>query len=328
MARQGKEVLMIAGISVYNLLWYFLFYSFGGWVVEVIYHAVRHGKIVNRGFLNGPICPIYGMGVDGLLIVMHLIQPVDAGYASPVLVFIVGTIVCTLVELIVGWLLDVRYHSRWWDYSNLPLNFHGYICLGFSLVWGLAVVLVFKVVHPWMQQQTNRMTDFLPQPWGWILLAVFYTMLLADLIVTLAFLAGLEKEIKELGRIRASMRKVSNGLTETIGNSSVKVAQTVQHGQVQAALGAREGRERLAETLEEEKIRFAQSRVGENMMEMQSRYDQLVQRITTSHSAHRIFTAFPDIHLHEGSELKDTFSEIKEKLTARIDSSKKGQTRK
>lgn len=308
---------MIAGISVYNLLWYFLFYSFGGWVVEVIYHAVVHGKIVNRGFLNGPVCPIYGMGVDGLLIVMHLIQPVDSANTSSLLVFVVGTLVCTLVELIVGWLLDVRYHTRWWDYSKQPLNFHGYICLGFSLVWGLAVVMVFKIVHPWMQQQTDRMSTFLPQPWGWILLGIFYAMLLADLIVTLAVLAGLEKEIKELGQIQASMRRLSNGLTETIGTSSVKVAQKVQHGQVQAALGAKEGKERLAQTLEEGKIRFAQSKVGENMLEMQSRYDQLIQKVTSSHYAHRIFAAFPDIHLHDNSELKEIFSELKGRLTSR-----------
>ena len=135
---------MICGMTYYQICWYFLVYSFGGWVVEVIFHAVTLGKVINRGFLNGPVCPVYGFGVISVFAMINTLQ--SSGYQmSDGMIFIFGVILATVVELIAGWLLDVCFHARWWDYSDKPLNFHGYICLEFSLIWGLAIVLVVEV---------------------------------------------------------------------------------------------------------------------------------------------------------------------------------------
>ena len=155
---------MICGMTYYQIFWYFLIYSFGGWVIEVIFHAVALGKVVNRGFLNGPVCPVYGFGVLSVFAMINTLQ--SSGYQmSDGMIFLFGIILATVVELIAGWLLDVCFHARWWDYSDKPLNFHGYICLEFSIIWGLAIVLVVKVFQKYVENHTSphadSMSDFL-----------------------------------------------------------------------------------------------------------------------------------------------------------------------
>ena len=136
-----------------------MFYSFGGWVVEVIFHAVALGKVINRGFLNGPVCPVYGFGVLSVFALLNTIQ--SGGHVmSEGMIFVFGFVLATLVELIAGWLLDVCFHARWWDYSDKPLNFHGYICLEFSLIWGLAIVMVVKVFQKYVENQASSIVFF------------------------------------------------------------------------------------------------------------------------------------------------------------------------
>ena len=171
---------IICGMTYYQICWYFLIYSFGGWVIEVIFHAVTLGKVINRGFLNGPVCPVYGFGVLSVFTMVGFMQgngiELNAGW-----LFLFGVILATAVELIAGWLLDVCFHARWWDYSDRPFNLHGYICLEFSLIWGLAIVLVVRVFQAYVERHTVQ--SVAPR-WGWMILGAFYFLYLVDLIVT------------------------------------------------------------------------------------------------------------------------------------------------
>ena len=145
---------MICGMTYFQICLYFLIYSFGGWVVEVIFHAVALGKVINRGFLNGPVCPVYGFGVISVFALLNTIQ--GSGHQmSDGMIFVFGIVLATAVELIAGWLLDVCFHARWWDYSDKPFNFHGYICLEFSLIWGLAIVMVVKVFQKYVEAHAS-----------------------------------------------------------------------------------------------------------------------------------------------------------------------------
>ena len=102
------------GMTYFQICLYFLVYSFGGWVVEVIFHAVALGKVINRGFLNGPVCPVYGFGVLSVFALLNTIQ--SGGHQmSEGMIFVFGFVLATAVELIAGWLLDVCFHARWWD---------------------------------------------------------------------------------------------------------------------------------------------------------------------------------------------------------------------
>ena len=124
----------VCGFSLYQVFAYFLIYSCLGWCLEVIYAAVTTGKLVNRGFLNGPVCPIYGFG---MVIVLFALTPLSH---SLLLLYLGGVILPSALELVGGWALYKLYHTRWWDYSDYPFNIGGYICLEFSLLWGVGTI--------------------------------------------------------------------------------------------------------------------------------------------------------------------------------------------
>lgn len=128
-------------MTFYDLLWYFTIYSFLGWCSEVIFATVTTGKFVNRGFLNGPVCPIYGFGMSLVLLVL---LPFSDNIP---LLFIGGALLTSAIELVGGWALKKFFHTTWWDYSDQPFNLGGYICLKFSILWGLCVVVVIRIVH-------------------------------------------------------------------------------------------------------------------------------------------------------------------------------------
>ena len=279
---------MICGMTYYQICWYFLIYSFGGWVVEVIFHAVALGKVVNRGFLNGPVCPVYGFGVLSVFAMINTLQ--SSGYQmSEGMIFLFGVILDTVVELIAGWMLDVCFHARWWDYSDKPFNFHGYICLEFSLIWGLAIVLVVKVFQKYVENNTSMQTD---SALGWIILAILYGVYLADLIVTVAVIRGLNKKLTRLNTIQSDMRIVSDKLSDTVANTTIDTAQVIGEGKVQTALAKAELRE-AAETKKNQSI----EKLRKKKMELQREFDELSGSITnhTIVGPGRIIKAFPEM---------------------------------
>ena len=125
--------------SVYEIMLLFFIYSFLGWCVEVAFVAVTTGKVVDRGFLNGPVCPIYGCGMVGVLIILLPVKN------NVWLLFLGGMIICSTVELFGGWILDKIFHMRWWDYSEKPFNIGGYICLPFSIMWGICCCICGEI---------------------------------------------------------------------------------------------------------------------------------------------------------------------------------------
>ncbi len=279
---------MICGMTYYQICWYFLIYSFGGWVVEVIFHAVALGKVINRGFLNGPVCPVYGFGVLSVFAMINTLQS-SSYQMSEGMIFLFGVILATVVELIAGWLLDVCFHARWWDYSDKPFNFHGYICLEFSLIWGLAIVLVVKVFQKYVENNTSMQTD---SALGWIILAILYGVYLADLIVTVAVIRGLNKKLTRLNTIQSDMRIVSDKLSDTVANTTIDTAQVIGKGKVQTALAKAELRE-VAETKKNQSI----EKLRKKKMELQREFDELSGSITnhTIVGPGRIIKAFPEM---------------------------------
>lgn len=161
-------------MTFYQILWTFFFYSFAGWCCEVVFAACKTGKFVNRGFLLGPVCPIYGFGVTAAVL---LIAPIQAHWLQA---YLVATLVPTIIEYFVGWLADKLLHVRLWDYSGMPLNLNGYVCLLFSLVWGLACLFIVAVFHP----MVLHLLAWVPTIPGWILLALFTATILTDFILT------------------------------------------------------------------------------------------------------------------------------------------------
>ena len=295
---------MICGMTYYQICWYFLIYSFGGWIVEVIFHAVALGKVVNRGFLNGPVCPVYGFGV---LAVFALINTLQSGgrQMSDVMLFIFGVVLATAVELIAGWLLDVCFHARWWDYSDKPLNFHGYICMEFSLLWGMAIVLVVKVFQKYVEHSDAMQKS---STIGWVVLAILYALYFVDFIVTVAVIQGLNKKLTKLDKIRSDMRIVSDKISTTVATTTIDTAQKVGEGKVQAALAKAEFMDAAAAKKDNSLEMLRMKRA-----ELQAQFDELSNSIT-NHAVFgqgRLLKAFPRMKHRDYYEV---IQELKKKL--------------
>ena len=216
-------------LTLYDICTFFIIYAFAGWVIEVVFHVVVAGKIINRGFLNGPVCPVYGFGMIAVLLFYNLI-----GSDNALVIFLEGVFFTTLIELLAGFILDKCFHARWWDYSKMPLNLNGYICLGFSLIWGLAVVFVIKLVHVFIY---NISSAIIPPRIGWPMLTVLYALFITDAVVTALTLIGLNKKLEELDRISQSIKNVSDKMSDRIGSRSLNTLQKAQESAVQASLG-------------------------------------------------------------------------------------------
>ncbi|MCR4953008.1 MAG: putative ABC transporter permease [Treponema sp.] len=243
---------MFCGMTFYQICCYFLVYSLIGWIVEVAYHAVTLGKVVNRGFLNGPLCPVYGFGMLAVLAITWFIPKNDAGQTNTILLFLAGMIFTTMIELIAGWILDKAFHARWWDYSDVPMNLNGYICVKFSIIWGLAVLFAVKFFHPIIEHFIAHFSDgTIHQKLGWTILAVSYAILFADVGITVAIVQGFNKELKKLDDLQKALRKPSDKMSEYIAEGTMKVTTSFEEAKVQAALGKAELKDSIKERKEQ-----------------------------------------------------------------------------
>lgn len=193
-------------MSIQNTALCFFIYAFLGWCGEVIFAAVKNKKFVNRGFLNGPVCPIYGFGV---LIVTFALR----GVSDNLFVLFLGSaVLTTLLELVSGFFFEKALGLRLWDYSKMPLNIGGYVCLLFSLAWGVFCVIIVRVVHPLVA----KLVGILPT-WLAIMLAAFFAaFFIADIIITFINAVKLPKRIRAIHDLETSLRSVSDKLGESL----------------------------------------------------------------------------------------------------------------
>ena len=134
--------LTVCGIDFYHLMNWLIIYSFFGWVWETCYVSVKSGKFVNRGFINGPLCTIYGFGAVSVYVILKPFSD------NLLYLYLGGVVVATALEYVTAVLMESIFHTSWWDYSDKKFNFQGRICLGASLGWGAFTVILFKVLHP------------------------------------------------------------------------------------------------------------------------------------------------------------------------------------
>jgi uncharacterized membrane protein len=288
-------------MTIYQIFWYFIIYSLIGWMIEVVFHAVTQGKIVNRGFLNGPICPVYGSGVLMVLIVLFLVGSIlgtktTVDTSHPMILFAIGIVFASLIEFLAGFILDKLFHARWWDYSNEPFNFRGYICPRFSMIWGLACLLVVRVVQPAM---ANSLLLRIPERIGWPILGVLYVTFLADFVVTVMIVAGLNKKLRELDEVQRRMRIVSDGLSEKLGEGTMRAQTTIEEQRLQATLAKYEARDAMQN--QKKKMQEKASQAKAQRRDSQERASALKEKILSGRffGSRRILEAFPNMKHRE-----------------------------
>ena len=139
-----------------KIIMYFLLYAFIGWCLETIYAFMVFGTFVKRGFLYGPICPIYGFGA--ILLICNLKKIKN----NNIVKFFAAMILFTVFEYVASLILELLFNQRWWDYSNEFMNFQGRICLSFSILWGIFGVLFINYIHPFIENITNKVLKNIP----------------------------------------------------------------------------------------------------------------------------------------------------------------------
>ncbi|MDD3139881.1 MAG: putative ABC transporter permease [Lachnospiraceae bacterium] len=202
---------------IYEIILYFFIYGFLGWCVEVAYAGVKEKRFINRGFLNGPICPIYGVGV---MIVVHFL---DTYKNNIILLFLASVIMVTVLEYITGLVLEQIFHNKWWDYSNRPWNIQGYVCLLFSLIWGMACVFIVKFIHPLLSIGVY----YIPKILGIFVISVCITAMFADLYVTASAILKMNKRLAKMDEIAKELHRISEELGENIYR---EVSEAVEKG--------------------------------------------------------------------------------------------------
>ncbi|MDD7281584.1 putative ABC transporter permease [Floccifex sp.] len=142
-------------LSLSEMIIVFFIFSFLGWCMEVILKFIQLHRFVNRGFLVGPYCPIYGFGVVFIIVIIGDILKI---HNSIFAVFIEGFIICGILEYVVSYALEKRYHARWWDYSNKPLNINGRVWIGNLCLFGCAAVVIIEVVYPLLRTMLDSIS--------------------------------------------------------------------------------------------------------------------------------------------------------------------------
>lgn len=177
---------MIYKISFYFIL--FLIYSIIGWSMEVITSFIRHKKFVNRGFMLGPYCPIYGY--SSIIMIFYLNNYKD----NPLTVFLLAIVVCSVVEYLISYLMEKMFSARWWDYSNRKFNVNGRICLTNAFIFGILGIILVYLVNPLFKEILTKINNNTLTLLGVILIILF----LSDLITSLVITFNLKNKIKKL----------------------------------------------------------------------------------------------------------------------------------
>lgn len=217
--------------SFTQLLWLFFIYGFAGWCVEVIFHAANKGIFINRGFLIGPICPIYGYGLVAVILALTPIKD------NVFLVYIGSVIICSVFELIVGWASEKFMHTRLWDYTDNAFNIGGYVCLKFSLLWGVGCICILYIFHP-MAMKLVYLIEAIPRTHGNIMLCIISAAFLCDLGITAVNAFKLDAHMRAIDDVAKALEKVSYGIGDGLTDGTLKV----QESRAEASVCAKSSR--------------------------------------------------------------------------------------
>ena len=235
----------------------FFLYSAVGWLCESVYCSVPARRFINRGFLSGPLCPIYGVGA---LLTVFLLEPI--AWSLPLL-FIGGALVTSALEYVTGWLLETIFHAKWWDYSHEKWNLHGRVCLHNSILFGLMCVALMRALHPALLRLVQRIPQGVLTP----LCAVLCTAFAVDLVFSVRGALQLRGKLEALQEILDELRERTETALEeqkTAVRSAVDtLGQRAQQGREEAAGRLRERQAKLEEATE--RLRERQARLEESL---------------------------------------------------------------
>jgi uncharacterized membrane protein len=267
----------------------FFLYAFFGWILEVVYYGITQKKFVNRGFLYGPVCPIYGAG--GTVVVLCL-TPLKGFFPA---LYVSSVILTSVIEFLTGYVLEKLYHIRWWDYSDRKFNIKGYICPQFSLAWGVACTALMYFIHPLLYDTVIFRLGNTVKLIAVILLGIVF---IADLIATVNTLKKLNLRIDRINEIARRLHEISDNIGEHV------------YDRTELAM------KKYDELAEDEKVKTVkaelirkQEKLEREREELRRRNDMIIKEMSAFQK--RIVKAFPKM---EHKQYKGVISRIREKI--------------
>lgn len=193
--------------QIIDMALYFFLYSFLGWAQETIQCSIKERHFVNRGFLNGPLCPIYGCGA---LLIFTFLLPIKRGISSPLLavplVFLCGAVIASALEYVTSWAMEKLFHARWWDYSDKKWNINGRICFWISVGWGLLTAVFVFGIQPLFENLLEALYRFQPLLPG--ILALSLTgLLVIDAVFSVKAALSIGNRLEQLEKLGGVLKE-------------------------------------------------------------------------------------------------------------------------
>ena len=197
---------MLHTIEIYFLL--FISYAFLGWCMEVTCKFIQYKKFINRGFLIGPYCPIYGWGALAITILLKRYME------DPLVLFVMSTLICSIIEYLTSYFMEKKYHARWWDYSNKKFNINGRICLETLIPFGILGVAIMYGTNPILFKLYNQ----IPQLAINILTAILFIGFIVDNIISSNIISSINIEGNKL--IKDNTEEITEKIKQVLRQKS------------------------------------------------------------------------------------------------------------
>ncbi len=287
----------------YHIFYIFILYGIFGWIYESFLTSIQEKTLINRGFLTGPIIPLYGCGALFIYLIFWQFRN------DFILVFFGGLILATVLEYLTSLLMELVFHTRWWDYSNWPLNYKGRICLPVSLFWGVLTILMLQV----FQKGVNHILDVIPRSIGEFMGYIILPIFVIDTVSAVISSMKLNKILTRLHTLRQDMTEYVSAtrIYETGEELIGKFANTRMLGmfsEVKTTLEAKFRNVKPAKLGSLAELKALRPEIESRMKEFFRRY----QNITTQKAHIRLLKAFPSMKV---GKREDALSDLREKIS-------------
>lgn len=202
--------MVIFGIDIRIYFILFIAYSFFGWLLEVIGKLIEQKKFINRGFLIGPYCPIYGTGA---ILITFLLKKYTE---DSITLFIMAILVCGTLEYLTSYFMEKIFHARWWDYSQRKFNINGRVCLNTIIPFGLLGMFIMYVSNPFLLEKIEMLPQIYLNIIFWLLLIIY----VIDNIVSANVISYVRKTTKEFGKNSDNTEEITKKVKEALTSKS------------------------------------------------------------------------------------------------------------
>ena len=237
--------MQILGIDIRIYFLLFMIYSVSGWTMEVIGKLIQYKRFINRGFLIGPYCPIYGYGA--MLITFLLNKYIG----DPIALFVMAIFVCGILEYATSYYMEKMYKARWWDYSQRKFNINGRVCLNTIIPFGLLGLFIMYVSNPFLLSKLNLLSEVWLNVLFWTLLTIFIT----DNIVSVVVIRYVKKTEKDFGSDLDNTEEITKKVRQVLESKSVlhrRLLNAYPNLEV-VKIKIKEKKEKIKEQVEEQK---------------------------------------------------------------------------